>query len=157
MATFKISAGMRDHILSTLAADINVTGVLLKIYGSPTSQVAADALVPATAGAAIGSATLLSTLSVDGDGTGGTFDETPVDGVLVKLATESWYGTNVATGYPSFYRLVLVGDDGTLSTTAWRLQGSVGLIGKDFIVKSVPMTIDVEQRADAYALSLPME
>jgi len=65
-----------------------------KIYGSPTSQAAADALIPATADAALGSATLLCTVSVSGGGTGLNMDTTPSSGVLTKAAAEAWYGTN---------------------------------------------------------------
>jgi hypothetical protein len=132
-----------------------VNGGLIKIYGSPTSQAAADALIPATADAALGSATLLCTISVDGDGTGLNMDTTPVAGILAKATGESWLGDNVASGYASFYRFAPIADDGTLSTTAKRCQGSVGILGTDLIIASSYMTLGQEQRIDSYVVGMP--
>ena len=51
----KISTGLRIHQLVTGSFETAMDGATLKFYGSPTSQAAADALIPATADAAIGS------------------------------------------------------------------------------------------------------
>jgi len=131
-----------------------MSGFLIKIYGSATSQAAADALIPATADAAIGSATLLCTISVNGGGTGGTFDA-PASGVVAKAAAETWTGTNVASGYASFYRGVLSSDTGVLSTTEKRVQGTVGTVSKDLIIGNSYMTIGNVQPINAYNIGFP--
>ena len=154
----KVSTGLRNYMLAS-GDDFatGMSGILIKIYGSATSQAAADALIPATADAAIGSATLLCTVSVNGAGTGGTFDTSPSGGVLTKAAAESWTGTNAASGYASFYRGVLSGDTGTLSTTEKRIQGTVGTVAKDLIVANAYLTIGVAQPINSYSIGFPAE
>jgi hypothetical protein len=154
---FKLSTGMRNHLMATDDFAAGVNGGLIKIYGSPTSQAAADALIPATADAALGSATLLCIVSVSGGGTGLNMDTTPSSGVLTKASAEAWYGTNVASGYSSFYRFAPIADDGTLSTTAKRCQGTVGILGTDLIVASAYLTLGQQQRIDSYAIGIPSE
>lgn len=154
---FKLSTGMRNHLMATDDFAAGVNGGLIKIYGSPTSQAAADALIPATADAALGSATLLCTVSVSGSGTGLNMDTVPSSGVLTKAAAEAWYGTNAASGYASFYRFAPIADDGTLSTTAKRCQGTVGILGTDLIVASAYLTLGQQQRIDIYAIGVPAE
>ena len=154
---FKLSTGMRNHLMATDDFAAGINGGLIKIYGSPTSQAAADALIPATADAALGSATLLVTISVSGGGTGLNMDTTPSSGVLTKASAEAWYGTIAASGYASFYRFAATADDGTLSTTAKRCQGTVGILGTDLIVASAYLTLGQEQRIDSYAIGIPSE
>ena len=154
---FKLSTGMRNHLMATDDFAAGVNGGLIKIYGSPTSQAAADALIPATADAALGSATLLCTVSVSGSGTGLNMGTVPSSGVLTKAAAEAWYGTNAASGYASFYRFAPIADDGTLSTTAKRCQGTVGILGTDLIVASAYFTLGQQQRIDSYAIGVPAE
>jgi len=156
MGSFKVSTGLRNYRLGTGSFAAGMSGFLIKIYGSPTSQAAADALIPATADAALGSLTLLCTVSVDGGGTGGTFG-TPSAGVIAKAAAEVWKGTNVASGYASCYRGVLSSDTGALSTTERRVQGSVGTVGKDLIIANAYMTIGNEQPINSYSIGDPAE
>lgn len=154
----KTSTGLRNYLLAS-GDDFatGMSGILLKIYGSATSQAAADALIPATADASIGSATLLCTISVDGGGTGGTFDTSPSSGVITKATGETWKGTNVASGYASFYRGVLSADTGALSTTDKRIQGTVGTVGKDLIVATAYLTSGVEQPINSFSIGIPAE
>ena len=154
----KVSTGLRNYMLAS-GDDFatGMSGIVIKIYGSPTSRAAADALIPATADAAIGSATLLCTVSVDGGGTGGTFSTSPSGGVITKDSAETWKGTNAASGYASFYRGVLSGDTGLLSTTDKRIQGTVGTVSKDLIVANAYLTIGVEQPINAYSIGFPAE
>ena len=55
----KVSTGFRNHLLVTGSAKAALDGKVIRMYGSPTSVAAAEALVPATADAGIGTATLL--------------------------------------------------------------------------------------------------
>lgn len=152
--SFMVSTGLRNYMLGTGPFSTGMSGFLIKIYGSATSQAAADALIPATADAAIGSATLLCTVSVNGGGTGGTFDA-PSLGVIAKAAAETWTGTNAASGYASFYRGVLSTDTGVLSTTEKRVQGTVGTVGKDLIIANAYMTSGVVQPINSYSIGFP--
>jgi len=154
--SFKVSTGLRNYMLGTGPFSTGMSGYLIKIYGSATSQAAADALIPATADTAIGSATLLCTISISGGGTGGTFDA-PTSGIITKAAAETWIGTNAASGYASFYRGVLSSDTGVLSTTEKRVQGSVGTVGKDLIIANAYMTSGVVQPINSYSIGFPAE
>lgn len=154
---FKISSGLANHLMATDDLAGGLDGGLIKIYGSPVSQEAANALIPPTANAALGSATLLVTISVNGTGTGLTMDPTPISGILYKDAAETWLGEISASGYPAFYRFAAIADDGTESTTAKRCQGSVGQLGTDLVIKSSYLTLGNEQRIDSYAIGIPTE
>jgi len=155
---FKISTGLRNYLMGS-GDDFatGMSGVYIRIYGSATSQAAADALIPATADASIGSATLLCTVSVDGGATGGTFSATPSSGVITKTVSETWKGTNVASGYASFYRLSAVADTGASSTTERRCQGTVGTLGTDLIIANAYMTSGVEQPINNFSIGMPAE
>lgn len=153
----KVSTGMRNHILTTGDVESGVNGGEIRLYGSPTSTAAALALIPATADAAIGSATLLCTITVNGTGGGLNMATTPDGGVLSKSSSEVWMGTMVASGYFSFARFCSQVDDGTLSTTAKRLQLSVGTLSSEIVVSSAYKPISEEQRIDQFYIGVPAE
>lgn len=143
--TLKVSTGLRDGMLVTGSARSLVNGKVVKIFGGT---------VPATADAALGSATLLCTVSVDGDGTGITFEATLVDGALVKTASETWEGVNAATGTATFWRIETAADDGTLSTSAVRVQGTFG--GSSGLLSNPSLTAAAPQTIDNAVLALPL-
>jgi len=78
---------------------------------------------PANADAAA-SGTLLWTVSVGGNGTGLTY-EVNAQGRAAKPAAAQWSGATTA-GTPTYWRAVTAADDGTLSTTQRRVQGTCG-------------------------------
>lgn len=142
----KASTGTRNYLLDTgsLKAAFNLG--FIKIYAGT---------VPATADASIGAATLLCTISVNGGGTGLTMEASADSGVLEKNASETWQGTNAATGTATFYRHVAPGDTGASSTTERRLQGTVGLAGADMNLSDVDLTASAVQSLDYYVVALP--
>ena len=152
---FYISTGLKNHLLATDDFAAGVNGGLIKIYGSATSQSAADALVPINANVALGSALLLCTISVDGAGGGLNMDTAPISGILAKSTTEIWVGEVLASGYHSFYRYAPSADDGTLSITAKRCQGSSGILGTDLILAAAYLTLGQDQRIDSYVIGMP--
>jgi len=156
MGDFKLSTGMKNAIAAVMATDWNANNMVLRIYGSPTSQAAADALIPAATNTAIGAATLLVTISNNSAGTAITLNTTPTDGVLTKTVAETWSGVIAASGYPSFYRASAIADTGALSTTEKRYQGTAGALNKSLIVQAY-MTLGQTQPIDGYALGVPGE
>jgi hypothetical protein len=76
-------------------------------------------------------------------------------GVIEKLASMTIQGTNVGTGTPTYYRLVLDGDTGALSTTAARVQGSVATANSDMNFPSTQWTTDDIQFLKTYSLTFP--
>lgn len=144
----KLSTGLRNGMLVTGSFKSLIDGGLIKIYsGTP----------PATADDAIGSATLLTTISVGGTGTGITFDSagTVANGTLQKNASETWQGTNAASGTASFFRHVASGDDGTASTTQVRMQGTVDVAGADLNLTNPSLVSGAVQTVDYYSFNLP--
>lgn len=142
----QISTGLRNALLGVSSLATALANSEIRIYaGTP----------PASANASIGSATLLCVITVGGTGTGLTFETPAVDGVLVKNSAEVWEGENVASGVATFFRHVLQADDGSSSTTAVRIQGTVGLVGADLNLSSTNLTAAAMQSIDYYAVALP--
>lgn len=144
--TFKVSTGLRNAMLT----DSSFTGIMvdakLRIYSGT---------VPLTADAALSGATLLCEISDDDTGTALSFEATAVDGALSKLSSQIWSGTNIASGTASFYRLVDDLDDGTSSTTAPRVQGSIGVAGADMNISNPTLVSAVLQPVDYFSVALP--
>lgn len=142
----KISTAVRQQLaVSGSLRDILNNG-LIRIYSGP---------VPASADAALGSAVLLCEISAGGDGTPLTFEETAPNGTLSKSASEVWTGTTLQTGTPSFFRYVLATDTGGASTTEPRIQGSVGGVGSDMVITSLPMIQGNPQAFELFQLTVP--
>lgn len=143
----KFSTGLRTKMLDTGSfKDIMDLG-FLKIYGGEAAPSSADAAIP-------GGSTLLCTLSNDGGVTGLTFDAA-VDGIIAKEALEVWKGTNVATGTGLWFRYVEPGDTGTSSTTAARVQGTIGAVAADLLVSNTTFTTGVDFTLNYFSVALP--
>jgi hypothetical protein len=98
--------------------------------------------VPATADAAA-TGTLLWTVSVGGDGTGLTY-EINAAGRVAKPSAAQWSGATTA-GTPTYFRCVEAADDGTLSTTQKRFQGTCGNgVTDDFYLDNPVLATDAE-------------
>lgn len=143
---YKTSTGLRNGMLAGSSLKEQLDGGFVKLYAGT---------VPATADDAIGSATLLCTISVDSTGTGVNFAAAAVAGALSKSDTEVWSGVNTATGTATFFRHVAAADDGTLSTTAPRIQGAVATAGAELNLTSANLTTGATQTIDYYSAALP--
>ncbi len=139
----KLSTGMRNALLSGGSLKATLDGGEIRIYSGT---------VPADADASIGGATLLVTIKNGGSGI--TFGSAS-GGVIQKAGGETWSGTNAATGTASFYRHVLSADDGTSSSSAARLQGTVGVAGADMNLSSVSLTSGATQTLNFYSVTVP--
>jgi hypothetical protein len=144
----KISTALAKALLDTSSLKGALTGMRLKIYSGTE---------PATADAALGSAVLLCTVTVDGVGDPLTFNASAVANVIEKNASEVWRGTNVASGVASFCRLELSSDTGNSSTTEIRLQGDVGVAGKFLNLSSVALTASAVQSVDSLSIAMPLQ
>jgi len=143
----KRSTGFRNYILATGSAKAALDGKVIKIYGGT---------VPASADDAIGSATLLSTITLNNDGaTGLTMATTPTSGQLTKNTSEVWSGDIVASGNASFFRMETLADAGGTSTTAVRIQGTIGLADADMLFSTLVMTSGNLKEIRQFVLSIP--
>lgn len=143
-----ISTALAKAILDTGSFRGSLAGMKLKIYGGA---------VPDSADAALGAATLLSTITVDGAGTALSFETNAVGNTLQKNSGETWQGTNVATGTATFCRFELASDTGAASTTEVRLQGDVGVAGRFINISSTLLTSGAVQSIDNFAIALPLK
>lgn len=139
----KLSTGLRNAMLSGGSLKASLDGGEIRIYSGT---------VPADADASIGSATLLCTIKNGGSGI--TFGAAAA-GVLPKASGETWSGTNAATGTASFFRHVLSADDGSSSSSAVRIQGTVAAAGADLNLTSVSLTSGAPQTVDFYSVAMP--
>jgi len=143
--SLKVSTGLRSKMLDTGPLKTIMALGFIKLYSGAE---------PANADAAI-TGTLLSTISVNSTGTGLSFDTAAVAAVLSKAPAEVWSGTNAAGGTATYYRHVAAGDDGTLSTTQARIQGTVGTVGAELNLSSVILANGATQTIDYYSVALP--
>ena len=142
----KTSTGLRNRVLSGGSLKSLLDGGRINIYaGTP----------PATADDAVGGATLLCAITLNSTGAGINFDTAAAGGVLQKAPGEVWSGANVTGGVAAWYRHVAAGDGGTLSTTAPRVQGLVGVAGADLNLSSVSLIAGATQTIDYYSLAWP--
>ncbi len=130
-----LSNALRTAILGTQGVSELLTGGVIHVFSGP---------IPATADEALdvgGAHTLL--ITVDNSGSGVSFD-TPVNGVLPKLPSETWGGTFAASGAPTFYRWCAASDAGTAAggASTYRVQGSAGgpLDAVEFDLGANPVT-----------------
>lgn len=142
------SDGLAAYLMVTGSAKEAFDGGFIKVYsGTP----------PANANA-LATGTLLWTISVAGDGTGITFEDAAVGRALVKETTEAWSGATTA-GTATYWRLVTAADDGTLSTSQPRIQGTCGMTaGADMYMSNTTLTTNTDLDAKvlaSFSVSLP--
>jgi hypothetical protein len=142
----KFSTGLRNHMLVTGSFKNAMDLCTLKFYAGT---------VPDTADAALGGATLLSTITNDATATGLTWEATATDGVLSKTISEIWRGVNVADGTATFFRLETSADDGTASTTQKRVQGTVAKVNADLMISDPLLVSAASQDVDNGLITLP--
>jgi hypothetical protein len=138
----KMSTGLWNYMLATGSMKAALADSELRIYAGTE---------PTRADDSIGSATLLCTVLNAGDGV--NFDTTAVARVLVKAPAESWSSNNVATNTATFFRHVLNADTGAASTSALRIQGTVGAGGADLNLDDVALVSGEPCPVAFYAVS----
>lgn len=141
----KLSTGLRSKLMDTGSMKSILAGGLIRIYSG---------VPPADADAAV-TGTLLCTISNNSTGTGINLDAAAVAGVISKAAAETWSGANVATGTATYFRHVAAGDDGTLSTTQARIQGSIATVAADLNFSSTALVSGATQTIDYYSITVP--
>lgn len=146
--TIRLSTGIRNKMLDGGASG-GVKGAFnLGFIAILTGTQPAGADSPATG-------TLLGTVSVNGGGTGITFDNA-VAGVIAKAAAETWRFTGLAAGIAGYFRLYAAGDTITnTSTTAARIDGSIGSSGADLNLSNLTIEVGQVNTCDTFTFTLP--
>lgn len=143
--SIKITGALRDHMLTDGSLYDSVNGMIIKIYAGS---------VPTNPEDDSSGNTLLVTISTNGGGTGLAFEATAQNGMLTKESAAVWSGTCVATGTATFYRLQAIADAGGTSTTAHRIQGTVGVAGADLNVTTDYFTTSEVKRIDYFVVGM---
>ena len=143
---FQVSTGLRNYMLDTGSFKTAMDLGFLRIY---------EGAVPADAEAALATANLLCELTVDGLGTGLTWEAAAVNGIISKATAETWQGTNVDSGTATFFRFVQPADDGLADPDQLRVQGLVGLVGAELNLSSITLTVSATQTVNHFNVALP--
>lgn len=143
---FQVSTGLRNYMLDTGAFKTAMDLGLLRIY---------EGTVPASVEDALGSASILCEATVDGLGTGGTWEASAASGIISKNVSETWQGTNTDSGTATFFRFVQVADDGLADPDQLRVQGLIGLVGAELNLSSVTLTNGATQTINHFNVALP--
>ncbi|MNZ94882.1 hypothetical protein D3C78_1140000 [compost metagenome] len=146
----KISTGLAGLLLTTAGLKEALTGVHLYAYAGAE---------PASADAALGSATLLCDYSGNGDGSALLLAANAANGQIEKDATQVWQGTAVAganaAGPATFFRFAMPADTGDASTSAVRLQGTIGNVGKELNLNNTTMADGAVQTITDFFFAQP--
>lgn len=141
----KRSTGFRNYVLATGSVKAALDGKVIKVYAGTQ---------PASADDAIGSATLLVTISLDGGGGGVTMNSTASGGQLSKNPSEIWKGIITTSGTAAFFRMETAADTGAASTTAVRVQGNIALDGADLNFSTLELVATNERAINYFTVSL---
>ena len=148
----KFSTGLRDSMLNDSGFKALMDGGFLKIYA-----VASPTEVPTSADDAE-AGDLLMTLTSGSDGTTGLGFEPPSGGIIRKASSEVWGTASVdQSGQCAYFRLVALGDDGTESTTAHRVQGTCGVVGSDMVLTNLVVVAGDPWTLNYFNVALPTQ
>jgi hypothetical protein len=142
-----LSKGIAEFTASASSNKVTIT--MVQGSGNVTGTVVATCSTLTTSDVNVGTETAGVT-SVNGL----TFG-TSTSGVLVKYGI--WSGVAVATGTGGWFRLVgPITDGGSSSTTAIRLDGSVGTSGADLNLATTSLTSGNTYTIDTFTFTLPL-
>lgn len=148
--TVRLSTGLRNKMLDGGASG-GIKGALnlgfINVYSGPQ---------PLTADSAA-TGTLLGTVSVNGAGTGLTFDAS-VSGTISKAAAETWKFNGLAAGTAGWFRFYPAGGNpANSSSTESRIDGSCGSSGADMNLTNISITIGAPNTVDVFQFTQPAQ
>ncbi len=142
--SLKLSTGLRDGLLDTSPFRTLLDASRLKLFSGAAPASADDA-----------EGTELVSIGSDDADTHCHFEAAAVSGVLSKVSGDVWSGVASATGTATYFRLQLPADGGGLSTSALRMQGTIGTSGADLNMSSVSIVSAATQTIDTFDLTMP--
>lgn len=142
----KYSEGARNGLMVDGSLSSLISGSHIRLYSGS---------VPASPNDGIGSSDVLAIISVDGDGTGISFESTATGGVLRKLTAEQWNGEVLIGGVATYFRVVQPADTNGVSLSAVRIQGTIGVGGADLNLDSQTLLVGAIQTIDTCYLTMP--
>lgn len=148
---FQFSTGFKDNLLDTESLKSIFDDGFITIYAGTIPASPDDGI-----GAAVAIVEYTDANQVAGVGTGLDLEAAAVGGAISKAAAQVWEGTAGATDTATFFRFYQLADaQSGASTTAPRIQGTVGGGGADLFVASTSFTSAVDYTLDMFSLSIP--
>ena len=146
----RLSTGLRNALVGASGfAEAFANGVIEIRTGPQPST--ADA---AATGTLLGTITLNGGAFTPGTSTNGLTFGSPSGGTVSKSGVWSMAGVAVGTAGWARFKANAV-DDGTLSTTAVRLDGNVGISGADFNLSNISITVGAPVTVDVFTWTQP--
>lgn len=146
--TIRLSTGMRNKLL-----DGGATGGIKGSFNLGFMAILTGSQPTSPDDAATG--TRLGTVSVNGSGTGITFDSAAA-GIIAKAVAEAWKFTGLADGTAGWFRLYQAADTITnVSTTVARIDGAIGSSGADLNLSNLSITTGQVNTVDTFTITMP--
>lgn len=139
--TVVASAGLREHILGSVLDALSDSEI--RLYSGAT---------PAASDDSIGASTILCKVRLGG---ASALDwEVNPQKALAKPAGSSWVGENLATGNATYFRIVSVTDGDNASSSAIRIQGSVGIVDADLNLDSTALMAGIDTPIKSFTIGM---
>ena len=142
----RLSTGLVNKMLATGPFKATMALGFIDVYTG--SQPATADVVP--------TGTKLCTLFSDGASTGLSLEAGATDGVISKLASQTWSGTILADGTAGWFRFRAVGDTGVLSYTEARYDGACATSGAELNLSTLGLVTGAVLTVSAATFTLPM-
>lgn len=144
--TVKLSTGLVEYMAGSGSLRDAFNGQCrISLYGGVEA---------ANADADASGATLLCEITASGDPL--EFESDVAGGYIVKDASQTWSGTNLASGKATWYRLELTTDDRSEDPSAIRLQGSIGTVIGDMVMVNPNLVSGNAKTIEIFRMQIPM-
>lgn len=151
--TVKLSTGLRNAMAGSTGFAGALANGVIHVYSGP-QPVSADA---APTGTLLGTITKDAGAFSPGTATNGLTFATPASGAVTK-SNDVWKFIGLAAGTAGWFRHVgNATDDGSVSTTLPRLDGSIAAGAGDLRMSSIAITVGVPVTVDVYSFAIPAQ
>lgn len=151
--TIKLSTGARNAMAGPTGFGATFANGVIYVYSGP-QPLTADA---APSGTLLGIGTKDGAAFTPGSPTDGLTFAVPVDGTISKSA-DNWKFTGLAAGTAGWFRLMgNAVDPMTTSTTAVRMDGSVGTNGADLNLSNLSVAVGSPNTIDVFRFTIPAQ
>ena len=144
--TVKISTGLAEYLAGT-------GSLRAAFHGTSRISLYAGAEV-ANADAAASGATLLCTILSSASPL--EFEAAVTGGIVTKATAQTWSGTNAASGTATWFRVEITTDDRSTSTSALRLQGSIGTVVGDMVMTNPVLVSGNTKAIENFRMAVPL-
>lgn len=148
----RFSTGLRNNLAGPLGFAASFEKGIIEIY-TGSQPATADAAVTGTL---LGTMTLASGAFTPGSPTNGLTFAEPANGAVAKTGTWSFVG--IAAGTAGWFRFKANAvDNGGVSTTAVRMDGSCGTSGADLNISNIVIAVGAPNTCDAFTYTQPAQ